>query len=76
MPNPIYTEGVLDIDHSFGQLITLEIINAFGQVMEAADLRNEHHYAIHRKHWASGLYFVHLKSESRQTVLRIALLDD
>ncbi len=73
-PNPIYTEGVLDISNSFGQRISLEIINAFGQIMETVDLRNEKHYAIQRKHWASGLYFIRLKSEVRQTVLKIELI--
>lgn len=75
-PNPIYTEGVLTIDNNFGQRVTLEIINTFGQIVETADLRNEKQYAIQRKHWVSGLYFIRLKSEVRQTVLKIELIGD
>lgn len=75
-PNPIYTEGVLDIDNSFGQHVHLEIVNTFGQIMETADLRNEQQYAVQRKNWARGLYFIHLKSEMRQTVLKMEVLGD
>ena len=75
-PNPIYTEGVLRIDNGFGQNIHLEIVNTFGQIVETADLRNEQYYAIQRKNWARGLYFIRLKSEMRQTVLKMELLGD
>ena len=73
-PNPIYTEGVLDINPNFGQHLTLEIINTLGQIVERANLRNEKNYTIRRKDWSRGVYFVHLKSETRQTVLKIEVL--
>jgi Secretion system C-terminal sorting domain len=74
-PNPIYTEGLMSIDNSFGQNTHLEIVNALGQTVEMAVLRNEQYYAIQRKNWASGLYFIHLKSETRQTVLKMQVVE-
>lgn len=67
------TLGVLEIDNSFGQQVNLKVVNNFGQIMETADLRNEKHYAIQRRNWANGLYFVYLKSENKQTVLKVEI---
>lgn len=75
-PNPIYTEGGLEISKDFGQHVNLQIVNTFGQIVETADLRNEQYYAIQRKNWVRGLYFIHLKSEIRQTVLKMDILGD
>ena len=73
-PNPLYTEGLLEIDKNFGQNISIEIMNTLGQIVETADLRNEKQYAIKRKNWAAGSYFIYLKSEIRRTVLKIVVL--
>jgi hypothetical protein len=74
-PNPIYTEGVLFIADDFGQNVELTIVNAFGQIVETAYLRNEKTYAIKPKnYWVNGLYFIHLKSATKKTVLKVELL--
>ncbi len=73
-PNPIYTEGVLDIAENFGENVELNIANSFGQIVETAYLKNEKHYAIKPKNWANGVYFIHLKSANKKTVLKVELL--
>ena len=75
-PNPIYTEGVLQIAENFGKNVKMDIINSMGQVVETADLRNEKHYTIRRKHLINGVYFIHLKSENKQTVLKMNVVGD
>ncbi len=64
---------MLDIDNSFGQQVNLKVVNSFGQIMETANLKNEKYYAIQRKNWASGLYFIYLKLEDKQTVLKVEI---
>jgi hypothetical protein len=72
-PNPIHTEGVLDIDEKFGQNVELRIVNSIGQIMETAYLKNEKYYQIKRRNWASGLYFISLKSEKFRTILKVEI---
>ena len=73
-PNPIYTEGVLQIAEKFGKNVKMNIVNTLGQVVETADLRDEKYIIIRRKHLINGIYFIHLKSESKQTILKMNVI--
>jgi hypothetical protein len=75
-PNPIYTEGSLKIAENFGDNIELSIVNTFGQIVETAYLKNQKQYAIKPKNWASGVYFIHLKSAIKKTVVKVEILKE
>ncbi len=73
-PNPIYTEGSLNIADNFGDNVRLTIVNAYGQIVETADLREQKMYAIRPRNWAKGVYFIHLQSATKKTVLKVDIL--
>jgi hypothetical protein len=74
-PNPIFTEGVLSVSEGFGHEVELTIVNAFGQIVERSYLRNEKTYAVKPKdNWVNGMYFIHLKSATKKTVLKVEIL--
>lgn len=70
-PNPINTEGVLEVAEGFGNNINLAIYNSKGQLVKSGNFSNRKIYPVKKDDLPSGLYFINLTSEKHKAMLKI-----
>ncbi len=66
-PNPVYTEGYLEVSRDFGSNVLLTITSMNGQVVRTQNLKDSNITKIQKGDLAKGMYIVHLNSEKYAT---------
>ncbi len=66
-PNPVYTEGYLEVSRDFGTNVWLTITSMNGQVVRTQNLKDGYTTKIQKGDLTKGTYIVHLNSEKYST---------
>lgn len=72
-PNPVHTEGYLEVNPNFGSDIQMNIINANGQIFKSQKFKNNHFIKIQREDLPAGMYIIRLRSEKYITRLKYVI---
>jgi len=77
-PNPMANEGVLAYTLTESNSVSIEIINALGQIVASDNLgakdSGEHKYSIDGSKLTNGIYFVNIKVGENSTTKKISIL--
>jgi uncharacterized delta-60 repeat protein len=74
-PNPFQSQTVLNADFPLHKT-TLTIVNSMGQIVKQIKPNSGNSITIHRDNLPSGLYFIHLTENGRETLAKKIVITD